>query len=993
MHRLLLWSLLASPLAAAEQPLEFNRDIRPILSDRCFACHGPDAGNRKSLLRLDSEAEAKKDLGKGRRGIMPGQPDQSGVFLRVSSANKALRMPPQYAGHDRLPERDIETLRRWIAAGANWENHWSFVPPKRAAGNGSVDSFVDARLAKESLPPNPPATKVTLLRRVTLDLTGLPPSPTEVREFLTDDSAGAYAKVVDRLLASPAHAERQAIRWLDYARYSDTNGYQSDGVRDMSRWRDWVIDAFARNQPFDQFTIDQLAGDMRPNPTQAQRIATGFHRNHRTSAEGGIVDEEFRVEYVADRVETTSNVWLGLTVGCARCHDHKYDPIKQREFYQLFAFFNNIPDERGFVYNFGNEKPFITAPTPPQESELARLHTAKAAATNRWVSEATAVERALRKWKPTATDWVPREGLTVENNIVSFTEPIDLGQDVAKFNHRDPFTLAAWIKPMQPKGAIVTRVENHWEGTGYGLYIVDGKLRFHYTFRWSDLGVRLETKAPLRLNEWQHVSVTYDGGMYAKGIHLYVDGTDQPLNVIFDQNLWPVEKKMPFRIGAGAGLTYQGGIQQVRVWKRALSSREASTLAVRANLAELAKRKQRTPAEQSKLALAFEQQYLPTRLAGLRAASVAADQAYNKYLATVPTVMVMEEGPAKDTFVLNRGAYDQRGAKVEAAVPGALPPLPPGAPANRLTLAQWLVNRDNPLTARVQVNRLWQNFFGIGLVKTVDDFGSQGEWPSHMELLDWLAVEFMESGWDLQHIERLIVSSRAYRRASTSSSELLAKDPENRWLARGPRLRLAAPFIRDQALAVSGLLVNKLGGPSVKPYQPEGLWQELAGGAGYKADKGEGLYRRSLYTYWKRTIAPPSMINFDAATREVCSVRESRTNTPLQALNLMNDVAYLEASRKLGERVLREGGTTDRARLDFAVMTVLARPIKAGEAATLEAALRRFRARFEAKPADAETYLNQGDSSRDPSIAVPELAAWTTISSLLLNLDETITKD
>ena len=416
-------------------------------------------------------------------------------------------------------------------------------------------------------------------------------------------------------------------------------------------------------------------------------------------------------------------------------------------------------------------------------------------------------------------------------------------------------------------------------------------------------------------------------------------------------------------------------------------------MAVRANLAELAKRKQRTPAEQSKLALAFEQQYLPTRLAGLRAASVAADQAYNKYLATVPTVMVMEEGPAKDTFVLNRGAYDQRGAKVEAAVPGALPPLPPGAPANRLTLAQWLVNRDNPLTARVQVNRLWQNFFGIGLVKTVDDFGSQGEWPSHMELLDWLAVEFMESGWDLQHIERLIVSSRAYRRASTSSSELLAKDPENRWLARGPRLRLAAPFIRDQALAVSGLLVNKLGGPSVKPYQPEGLWQELAGGAGYKADKGEGLYRRSLYTYWKRTIAPPSMINFDAATREVCSVRESRTNTPLQALNLMNDVAYLEASRKLGERVLREGGTTDRARLDFAVMTVLARPIKAGEAATLEAALRRFRARFEAKPADAETYLNQGDSPRDPSIAVPELAAWTTISSLLLNLDETITKD
>ncbi len=993
MHRLLLWSLLAFPVAAAEQPLEFNRDIRPILSDRCFACHGPDAGNRKSPLRLDSEAEAKKDLGKGRRGIVPGQPDQSGVFLRVSSTNKALRMPPQYGGHDKLPDRDIETLRRWIATGARWENHWSFVPPKRPGRAATIDSFLDARLVKESLRPNPPAGKATLLRRVTLDLTGLPPTPTEVREFLADDSVAAYAKVVDRLLASPAHAERQAIRWLDYARYSDTNGYQSDGVRDMSRWRDWVIDAFAKNQRFDEFTIDQIAGDLRPNATLAQRIATGFHRNHRTSAEGGIVDEEFRVEYVADRVETTSNVWLGLTVGCARCHDHKYDPIKQRDFYQLFAYFNNIPDERGFVYNFGNEKPFIKAPTPPQEVELARLDGARQAAAARWRNESKARDREFRKWKPPAVDWVPRESLVLEKDIAAFTEPIDLGQDVGKFNHRNPFTLAAWIKPEQPKGAILSRAENHWEGTGYGLYLVEGKLRFHYTFRWSDLGVRVETKAPLRLNEWQHVSVTYDGGMYAKGIHLYVDGVDQPLNVIFDQNLWPVDNKVPFRIGAGAGLTYQGGINQVRVWKRALTSGEAATLAVRDNLAVLARRRQRSPAEHAKLSLAFEQQYLPARLSALREAGLAAVQAYDQYLAQVPTVMVMEEGPAKDAFLLNRGAYDQRGAKVEAAVPGSLPPLPSGAPANRLGLAQWLVSRDNPLTARVQVNRLWQNFFGIGLVKTVDDFGSQGEWPSHMELLDWLAVEFMESGWDLQHMERLIVSSAAYRRASTASPELLAKDPENRWLARGPRLRLAAPFIRDQALSVSGLLVNKIGGPSVKPYQPEGLWQELAGGAGYKPDKGEGLYRRSLYTYWKRTIAPPSMINFDAATREVCSVRESRTNTPLQALNLMNDVAYLEASRKLAERVLREGGANDRDRLDFAVMAVLARPSRSDEIATLQTALHRFRTRFEAKPTDAEAYLNQGDSPRDKSIPPPELAAWTTVASLLLNLDETITKD
>ncbi len=986
MQRLLLVSLLAFPLAGQEQQLEFNRDIRPILSDRCFACHGPDAGNRKSPLRLDTEAEAK-------RGIVPGNPEKSPIIQRITSTNKVLRMPPQYAGHDRLPDRDIAILRRWIAAGAPWQNHWAFVPPKRGAGAGGIDVFVDARLAKEGLQPNPPASKTTLLRRVTLDLTGLPPTPAEVKAFLADSSPEAYAKVVDRLLASPAHAERQAVRWLDYARYSDTNGYQTDGPRDMWRWRDWVIDAFARNQPFDQFTIEQIAGDMLPNATVAQRIATGFHRNHRTSAEGGIVDEEFRVEYVADRVETTSNVWLGLTVGCARCHDHKYDPVKQREFYQLFAFFNNIPDERGFVYNFGNEKPFVKAPTPPQEAELQRLAARRDEAIAKLRYEAKSFAKAQRQWKPPAVNWVPQEGLVVNHSLDKFTEPVDLGKEVAKFNHRDPFTLSAWIKPEQPKGAIVTRVDNHWEGTGYGLYLVDQKLRFHYTFRWSDLGVRVETKAPVKLNEWQHVAVTYDGGMYAKGIHLYVDGVEQPMQVIFDQNLWPVENKVPFRIGAGAGLGYQGGIDQVRVWSRALTAAEVSTLPVREDLATLSKRKQRTAAEQAKLTLAFEQQYLPPKLAALRDARREAERAYDKYLATVPTVMVMEEGPQKDAFILNRGAYDQRGAKVDPAVPAFLPPLPAGAAANRLSLARWIVSRENPLTARVQVNRLWQMFFGTGIVKTVDDFGSQGEWPSHMELLDWLAVEFMESGWDLRHMEKLMVMSRAYQRASTVTPESLSKDPDNRLLGRGPRLRLAAPFIRDQALAVSGLLVPKVGGPSVKPYQPEGLWQELAGGSGYKPDKGEGLYRRSLYTYWKRTIAPPSMINFDAATREVCTVRESRTNTPLQALNLMNDVAYLEASRKLAERVLREGGATDAERLNYAVLVVLGRPAKPGEVEKLGGALQRFRARYETKPKSAKLFLNQGDSAVDPAFPAPELAAWTTIGSLLLNLDETITKD
>jgi len=1017
----------AAAALPAGEPLQFNRDIRPILSDRCFACHGPDKNNRKSLLRLDVEADAKKDLGKGRRGIVPGDPAQSEVYKRLISTNKTLRMPPAYAGHDALPPAQVELIRRWIEEGAPYQAHWSLIPPQRPPpppvrnpnwSSHPIDRFLLARLEREGLAPSPEADRTTLIRRVTLDLTGLPPTPAEVEAFLKDTSPGAYEALVDRLLASPRFAERMTIRWLEAARYADTNGYQTDGPRDMWRWRDWVIDAFHRNMPFDQFTVEQIAGDLLPDATLSQKIATGFHRNHRTTAEGGIVDEEFRVEYVADRTETTGTVWLGLTIGCARCHDHKYDPISQKEFYQLFAFFNNVP-EKGFVYNFGNEEPFIKAPLPEQQARLDWLDRAVREAQAKVDALRPKVERAQAKWETRAArarpeiDWNVNEGLVVHEPLDTPkdlpAEPGRVGQaarfdnqrffdagDVAKFNYRDPFTFAAWIRPESPKGAILSRAEDYFEGTGHGLHLIDGKIRLHVIFRWTDLGMRVETARPVRLHEWQHVLVTYDGGMKAAGVRIYVNGEPQELNVLFDQCIWPIETKEPFRIGAGGGLRFQGLIDEVRVYNRALSPQEAAVVPLLDSLTRIAAipAEKRTAAQADKLRMAFQERYAPAKAKAARARLALLQKERQRYYDTLPTVMVMaERAERRDTFLLNRGAYDAPGEKVEPAVPAVFSNWKPEWPRNRLGLARWLVDRRNPLTARVMVNRWWAELFGAGLVKTVEDFGSQGEWPLHPELLDWLAVEFMESGWNVKHIFKTMVMSAAYRQSSRVTPELLQKDPENRLLARGPRFRLAPEVVRDQALAVSGLLVERVGGPSVKPYQPPGLWQELHGGAGYTPDKGEGLYRRSLYTYWKRTVAPPGMVNFDSPNRETCVVRQTRTNTPLQALNLMNDVAYVEAARKLAERMLLEGGQTPEDRIGRAFRLALARTPRETEIAAVRKALARFEAHYRAKPDDALAYLRQGDSPRHPKLPPVELAAYTGVASLILNLDETVTKE
>jgi hypothetical protein len=979
-------------VASGEQTIglvEFNRDIRPILSDRCFTCHGPDATHRQAGIRFDIPNGAAP-------AVIAGHPEQSRLIRRIT-ANDSARMPPASSGKPRLTPHEVELLRAWIAQGAVWQPFWSFIPPKRAsvpAGVNPVDYFIQTRLEREHLKPSPEAEKDILIRRVSLDLTGLPPTPAERDAFLADTAPDAWEKVVDRLLASPRYGERMAFRWMEAARYGDSNGYQTDGPRDMWRWRDWVIDAFNSNMPYDRFTIEQLAGDLLPNATLQQRIATGFNRNHRTTGEGGIIPEEYRVEYVADRAQTTATVWMGLTLGCARCHDHKYDPLSQKDFYRLFAYFNQIPDEKGFTWNYGPEEPFVKAPVPEQAVKLSEMDAAIAAAQTEYQALQPKLQSAQARWEGRHAEsaWTPTQDLIFRSDWVASSLPpatspggkalqydgkqfLEANGEAAVFGYLQPFTFSAWIRPEAEDGAILTRLDDYIESQGHGLYLIKGRVRLHLTQRFTDLGLRVETADPVRLNEWQHVLVTYDGKRLARGVKIYVNGEPRPVKILFDQNTEPFAKKnTPIRVGAGGGLRFHGAIGDARIYKRALNAEEAAAVA---------------GVRQARLNLEFLESAAPKDIRRARQNLRELQAARDKFYDSIPTVMVMADGANRDTFLLKRGAYDAHGEKLTPAVPEILG----GAPKDRLGLAQWLISRSNPLTARVTVNRLWQHFFGFGIVKTVDDFGSQGEWPVHPELLDWLAVEFMENGWNLKAMQKLIVMSATYRQSSATTPALLEKDPDNRLLARGPRLRLGPEMIRDQALFVSGLLTDKLGGPSVKPYQPAGLWQELSGNNGYVQSVGPDLYRRSLYTYWKRTIPHPYMMNFDSPNREQCAVFENRTNSPLQALDLMNEVTFVEASRKLAERMMTEGGATPESRLQYGYLLALARKPAPRQQQILLKTLGEFETSYRAEPKAAADLIHQGESTVKPGLAPEELAAWTSVASLILNLDETITKE
>ncbi|HWB08955.1 MAG TPA: DUF1553 domain-containing protein [Pirellulales bacterium] len=1020
-------------------PIDFNRDIRPILADNCFQCHGPDRSQRKADLRLDVQADA---LGKreGRAAVVPGDPGASELFRRITANDPDERMPPDDSNR-RLSPDQINLLKRWIELGAPWQGHWSLIPPKRPSvprveENGwpenPVDAFVLDRLRRERLAHSPEADKTTLLRRVTLDLTGLPPTPDEVDAFLADESADAYRRVVDRLLASPRYGERMAARWLDGARYADSNGYQSDGERTMWRWRDWVIEAYNRNLPFDRFTIEQLAGDLLPDCTLEQRIATGFNRNHRGNAEGGIVPEEYAVEYVVDRVDTTATVWLGLTLGCTRCHDHKFDPFTQPEYYRLFAYFNNVP-ERGKAVKYGNSPPFILSPTRDQQAELAAVDQQLASAERSFAQSAEQVAARQREWEQTLLegppyDWNLTDGLVsrfpFDADLANAGDPrkpgkmvdgaavfgigridhalqfdgrafVDAG-DAAGFGFYDKFTLAAWIRlGDDPRGTIVSRMTDVSEGDGYQLCLAGGKVQLNLVKRWLDDALRVQTKRTLAPGQWHHVAASYDGSRVAAGVKIYIDGQPESLDVLLDDLNQSFGTKQPLRIGGGGGEDgrFHGSLDDVRIYDRALDDDEVQIVAAVESVSSIAAMapEHRPTGLALKIRACFLNEAAPSPI---REAWRHVNDLRKKWAALIesfPTTMVMQEMPQpRQTHLLVRGQYDRPGEIVSPGVPAALPTLPAGATNNRLGFARWLVDPANPLTARVAVNRLWQMLFGAGLVRTVDDFGAQGEPPSHPELLDWLAAEFVASGWDVKATVRLIVTSATYRQSSKVSAERLSRDPENRLLARGPRGRLPAEMVRDQALAAGGLMVERLGGPSVRPYQPDGLWKDIAEG-NYVQDHGERLYRRGLYTFWKRTVAPPVMIAFDAAGRETCIVRETRTNTPLQALALLNEVGFVEASRALAERAMHgRGEPSDRIELAFRL--VLARKPTAGERETLLAGWQRHLVHYRAHPDEAAAAVAVGESQPDPSLDPAELASYMAVAGVIMNLDEALTK-
>jgi hypothetical protein len=1031
-------------LGAAE--IGYRRDILPILSDRCFKCHGPDSASRQAGLRLDRSEAATAELESGATAIVPGKPDASEMVARISSDDPDLAMPPPGSGKV-LSAAEKDLLRHWVESGAEYQPHWAFVAPVRPAVPevshvssvaNPIDAFVVSRLESQAMEPAPRASKERLIRRVYFDLTGLPPTLAELDAFLADDSPDAYRRIVDRLIDSPEYGERMAADWLDGARYADSNGYQNDFARNMWPWRDWVIKAFQTHMPYDQFVTEQLAGDLLPSPTLSQRIATGFNRNHRTVTEAGSIEEEWFVENVVDRVETMGTVMLGLTVGCARCHDHKFDPISQREFYQLFGFFDNINEKGVYTEQRGNVPPLVKVTTPEQAQKFAELD-AKIAASTKTLAEQTANIGAMRQtWiNSLAGDDNPREPQAIVSlplrdsataRVAATGEGVapdaqsappdwqsDLFGSSAAFNGKQhlayagiqsppadgPWSVSFWIKP-NGEGVIFSKTDSQASLRGVDMYLYDdGKIGLAVISKWPDDALKLWTKTSAPAGRWTHVAVTYDGSRKAGGATISFNGQKQEVEVESDKLTGSIANDQPLRIGQRAtDALLKAAIADFRIFHHALTSDEVAAVRRGSVSRGLAAAKPETLDEGllrqfDDLLLEYSSDPAVKAAAETKLALEKSTAERAALEATIPTAMVLDERTdRRETYLLQRGRYNMldKSTALQPDVPAALPHFPADAPRNRLGLARWLTSPDNPLFARVAVNRLWQQFFRVGLVKTPDNFGVQSEPPSHPELLDWLATELVASHWDLQHIQRLIVLSNTYQQQAESSPEAHARDPDNRLLARGPRGRLPAEALRDNALAVSGLLVHKIGGPSVMPYQPQGLWEELAGGAFevYTQGHGDDLYRRSLYIYRKRTVPHPSMATFDAPSWEFCQVKRAYTDTPLQALALLNDVTYAEAARKFAERILRDGGDTPEKRLTFAFRQATGRSPRPRELERLQSSLTKYQARFRDSPQEAEALVSHGEAPRDQALDVPDLAAHTAIASVLLNLDETV---
>ncbi len=1016
------------PVSAAE--VQFNRDIRPILADKCFTCHGL-AKKEGVELRLDKREVAVR-LG----AIAPGKPDESEMLSRVSSNDADVMMPPPRSKLGRLSKEEIASLRKWIAEGAEYEPHWSFIPlrPVALPGKGEsspIDAIVEKSLAQRGLKPQPEAGRTTLIRRVTFDLTGLPPTPEAVEAFVADKSGNAYEGVVDRLLASERYGERMAVDWLDIARYADSYGFQVDRPRAAWAWRDWVVASFNRNQPFDQFITWQLAGDLLPHATDEQVLATAFNRLHQQESEGGSVEEEYRVEYVCDRVQTFSTAFLGLTMECTRCHDHKFDPLTQKDYYQLFSMFQNI-DEAG-LYSFFTE----SVPTPAldltdaagrgrlakldaevrsQESRSARLSESRRAAFSTWLAarpktlqipgevarylfdtrEKDQTPNSVKDGKPAVIHGENRLIPGKFGKAIEFTGDDQVDLPLGNFDRAEPFSVSLWLKTPDFKDrAVVFHRSGAWTDAGsrgYELLIEDGRLKWSLIHFWPGNAISIAAKAPLPLGHWTHVVVTSDGSSRAAGLAMFIDGRAADIEVVRDHLTKQIGGGGGDNIALGArfrdhGFTH-GSIDDFRIFTRELSPLEALAAFAPDKAGLLLSRsvKDLTAFDREQLFayyLAATDAEWAKQLEALRSARQHAYAAADGERA----IMVMHELPRpKRAYVLFRGQYDQHREEVHAGTPAVLPPMAAGLPRNRLGLARWLTDRGNPLTARVTVNRFWQSLFGRGLVKTAEDFGSQGSPPSHPELLDWLALHFIESGWNVKDLMKTIVMSRSYRQGSIADVKTMADDPENEWLARGPRFRLSAEMIRDGALAAAGLLDLHQGGPPVNPYEMSESFKPEPPSAG--AD----VFRRSLYTNWRRTGPPPALVTFDAPRRAVCTARRVRTETPLQALILLNGVQYVEAARVLGQRVYEDAHGDAPRMVELAFVRCLSRKPDAKETEIATRLYREQNAYFAAHPGNAKQLLSVGLTPCDAKIPPADLAAAAVLGQALLNHDECVVK-
>jgi mono/diheme cytochrome c family protein len=1030
----------------ADSKPEYNRDVRPILNENCFACHGQDKSARKGGLRLDIREEAIK-----KEAFVPGDVEKSALVERIFATEKDKIMPPPKA-HKKLTDAQKETLKRWIATGAEYQPHWAFIAPKRPQPptvkdakwvRNPIDAFVLSELEKQGLTPAPEADRRTLARRLSLDLTGLPPAPKDVETFVNDSAADAYERYVDKLLQSPQWGEHRGRYWLDAARYADSHGIHFDNYREMWTYREWVIKAFNRNLPFDQFTIEQLAGDLLPNHTLDQTIASGFNRCNITSNEGGLIPEEYLVLYTRDRTETTSKVWLGLTANCAVCHDHKFDPLTQREFYEMSSFFNNTT-QGAMDGNIKDTPPVVFVPKEADRPRWTVLP-GELAKANKEIDERKKVARGnFDKWlagakKEQFASMIPAEGihfqaplnegdskaiqLTMDGKATTVAMSGGLEWDgghvaekafkskpggvleaagVGDFDKNQAFSYGAWVKlpKIQVNGSVIARMDDQHDYRGWDIWVENGRVATHIINKWPDNAVKVVTKNPVQANQWNHLFITYDGSAKAAGLRIYINGALQDLDIAADNLRDTTRTPVPFKFAqrhTGSRLD-DISIQDVRIYNRVLLPTDVDHLATGTRLGWLLSKPADKISEEEKKEmfswwLPKNDQPYQDHVAKLK--SLQDEEKAIKSRGTVAHVM-QEKREQPMAFVLFRGDYDKRRDQVKPGTPKILPAMPADLPRNRLGLARWLLMPEHPLTARVTVNRFWQELFGNGLVKTSEDFGVAGDLPSHPELLDWMAVEFRESGWDMKKFFKLLVTSSTYRQAATTTPEKLEKDAQNRLLSRGPRFRMDAEMVRDYALAASGLLVKKIGGPSVKPYQPDGVWEAVAmigsDTRDYRRDSGDSLYRRSLYTFWKRAAPPASMDIFNAPTRETCTVRRDRTNTPLQALVTLNDPQFVEAARHLAETTLKGSSDKPEDRIDFMARRLLARPLNADEAKIVAATINDLLDYYKAHHEDAKKLVAFGESKSEPTMDVASLAAYTMLANQLMNLDEVLNK-